>query len=78
MAIHRNKRFCEGRKAGPAPRGAFRGRAPQITVCATPASEKCVLLAKIVPQKKITGSVPLVCIPGPIPTKYRLCSPMRE
>ena len=46
--------------SGPAPRGAFRGRAPQITACAPP-NKNCTLPSENCVQKKVTGSVPLEC-----------------
>ena len=61
MAIHRNKRFGGGRKAGSAPRGAFRGRASP--------SEKYVLPSEDCAQKKVTGPVALECISGPVSPK---------
>ena len=43
---------------GPAPRGAFRGRAPQITACAPPPNENCA-------PKNVTESVRLECSSRP-------------
>ena len=40
--------------SGPAPRGAFRGRAPQITACSPPPKrELCPPKARILPQRKL-------------------------
>ena len=50
--------------SGPAPRGAFRGRAPQIIACAPP-SEDCA-------PKKLTGSVLLECKSSPETPKILL------
>ena len=55
-------------------RGAFWGRAPQITACAFQA-RNLPTQARIVPQKKVTGPVPLVYIWGPVPPKTQLAPP---
>ena len=71
MAIHLNKRFCGGRKAGPAPLGAFRDRARQITACAPP-SEKYVPPNEGCASKESNRPVPLECISGPASPKILL------
>ena len=51
-------------------RGTFMGSVPHITACAPQ--------AKIVPQNKVTGPVPLECISGPVPPKILLVPPTRK
>ena len=47
--------------------GAFRCRAPQ--------SEKCAPQARVVPQKKVIGPVPLECTLGPGLPQNTACAP---
>ena len=46
--------------ADPAPRGAYRGRAPQMTACAPP-NKSCAPPSEDCAPKKLTGSGPLEC-----------------
>ena len=82
MTIHRNKRFCGGRKVGPAPQGAFRGRARQITACAPealpPQARNMFPQARVVPQKKVTGQCHWSAFRSLYPPKYCLCFPKGE
>ena len=52
MTIHRKKRFYGGRKAGPAPHGAFKGRDPPQARSVPLQARNKFSQTRIVPQKK--------------------------